>query len=351
MNIRTQWRSFAPAGADADEFFGIATAGPGAFEDFKSEAAALWGAYLGDLDAKGLSPESEVLLRFHLSDAANQAALLRGLVGGRPCSIVDQPPADGSRIALEAWHVTGSRHPEFHMVYSPEIGSGNSFEQTKLLFDELDRRVSAAGGKVAANTLRTWLYCRDIDNNYAGLVKARNEYFDRIGLVEVYLASTGIGGGAALPGQLVQLDALEYPGVSPEQIVHLKAEDHLSPTALYGVRFERGSRIDLADRAELFISGTASIDHLGKILYEQDIRRQCRRVIENIAALLKEGGAALPDVLSATVYMRDPADCAIVREEFRGAFAAEPVFLVAPVCRPGWLVECECIAVVDKIPR
>lgn len=351
MSIRTQWRSFAPAGAAEDEFFCIVTAEPGAFEDFKSEAAALWGAYLRDLDAKGLSVASELLLRFHLSDAANQAPILRGLVGDRPCSVVDQPPADGSRIALEAWHVTGSCHPEFRMIYSPEIGSGNSFEQTKRLFEELDRSVSAAGGKVAANTLRTWLYCRDIDNNYSGLVRARNEYFDRIGLVEVYLASTGIGGGAALPGQLVQLDALEYCGVAPEQITHLKAADHLSPTALYGVRFERGSRIDLADRAELFISGTASIDSLGKILYEQDIRRQCRRVIENISALLKEGGAALSDVLSATLYMRDHADCAIVREEFAGVFAAEPVYLIAPVCRPGWLVECECIAVVDKSPR
>ena len=67
--------------------------------------------------------------------------------------------------------------------------------------------------------------------------------------------------------------------------------------------------------------------------------------------LLEANGAKLSDVLSATVYMRDPADCAIIREEFAGAFAAEPVFLVAPVCRPGWLVECECIAVVDKTPR
>ena len=351
MNILTQWRTFAPAGAAEDEFFGIATAVPGAFEDFKSEAAALWSAYLDDLGARGLSQRSELLLRFHLSDAANQAPLLRTLLGGRPASVVDQPPADGSRIALEAWHVTGDRHPEFRIVYSPETVSGSSFEQTKHLFEELDRTVTAAGGEVAKHTLRTWLYCRDIDNNYAGLVRARNEYFDRIGLVENYLASTGIGGGAALPGQLVQLDALEYYGVTPAQIVHLVAADHLSPTALYGVRFERGSRVDLADRAELFISGTASIDCLGKILYEQDIRRQCRRVIENIAALLEEGGAKLSNVLSATLYMRDPADCAIVREEFSGVFAAEPVFLIAPVCRPGWLVECECIAVVDKTPR
>ena len=351
MNIRTQWQSFAPTGAAEDEFFCAVTAGPGAFEDFRSEASALWRAYLDDLDAKGLSRKSELLLRFHLSDAANQAPILRGLVGDRPASVVDQPPADGSRIALEAWHVTGGRHPAFRMFYSPQIDSGSSFEQTKRLFEELDRGVFAAGGKVAGNTLRTWLYCRDIDNNYAGLVRARNEYFDRIGLVQTYLASTGIGGGAALPGQLVQLDALEYFGVSPEQIVHLKAEDHLSPTALYGVRFERGSRIALADRAELFISGTASIDKHGKIMYEQDIRRQCRRVVENIAALLKEGGAELSDVLSATVYMRDPADCSSIRAEFANAFAAEPVFLIAPVCRPGWLVECECIAVVDKNPR
>ena len=351
MSIRTNWCAFAPAGGRADEFFCTATAAPGAFEDFRSEAAALWKAYMTELTARGLDAGSELLLRFHLSDAANQAPFLRELIGPRPVSIVDQPPADGSRIILEAWHITGTKHPEFRMVYSPQIGSADSFGQTKHLFEALDREVSAAGGEVARHTLRTWLYCRDIDNNYAGLVRARNEYFDRIGLVKSYLASTGIGGGGELPGQLVQLDALEYYGVAPEQVVHLKALDHLSPTALYGVRFERGSRIELADRAELFISWTASIDKAGKILYEQDIRRQCRRVIENISALLREGKSTLRDVLSATVYMRDRADCAVIREEFEGAFAAEPVFLLAPVCRPGWLVECECIAVVDKTPR
>ena len=60
MNILTQWRAFAPAGAAEDEFFGTVTAVPGAFEDFKSEAAALWSAYLADLDAKGLSRNSEL---------------------------------------------------------------------------------------------------------------------------------------------------------------------------------------------------------------------------------------------------------------------------------------------------
>ena len=51
----------------------------------------------------------EFLLRFHVSDPVRQAEPLRLAVGGRRSyvSIVGQPPANGSRVALEAWHLDG----------------------------------------------------------------------------------------------------------------------------------------------------------------------------------------------------------------------------------------------------
>ena len=46
------------------------------------------------------------------------------------------------------------------------------------------------------------------------------------------------------------------------------------------------------------------------------------------------------------VYLRDPSDYAVVSRLFAQRFPATPhVILWAPVCRPGWLIEMECIAV------
>ena len=49
------------------------------------------------------------LLRFHVSDPVRQLAPLRRMIGERNSyvSIVGQPPANGARVALEAWHIGG----------------------------------------------------------------------------------------------------------------------------------------------------------------------------------------------------------------------------------------------------
>ena len=46
------------------------------------------------------------------------------------------------------------------------------------------------------NLVRTWIYVADIDVNYDGVVRARNDVFRRYGLTADthYIASTGIGG-------------------------------------------------------------------------------------------------------------------------------------------------------------
>jgi enamine deaminase RidA (YjgF/YER057c/UK114 family) len=341
--VRSRWRNFASS-QGRQEYFCSFEAESGAFQDFDAELAALWSAYNAGAADRGMTPDDELLLRFHLSDAANQGPRLRKLLAGRPASITDQPPATGSRIALEAWFV--APRSRCRVVYSPRLAEGDGFTQMYGLFGKLAAEVEGPGGRLDRNVLRTWIYCRDVDNNYAGVVRGRNVCFDEHAMRDRYLASTGIGGGTDEPKQLVAMDALVCAGETPEQ-TPLRALDHLSPTALYGVRFERGMRVGWRDRDWFIISGTASIDREGRIMHEGDVRNQSRRVLENISALLEEGGAKLPQVCAATVYLRDPAELAQVRAEFDAAFPDVPiVYLRAPVCRPGWLVECECLATV-----
>ena len=52
--------------------------------------------------------------------------------------------------------------------------------------------------------------------------------------------------------------------------------------------------------------------------------------------------------MNMIVYLRDISDYEKVRYIFDSRYPDIPkVFLWAPVCRPGWLVEMECMAIKD----
>jgi chorismate lyase / 3-hydroxybenzoate synthase len=123
----------------------------------------------------------------------------------------------------------------------------------------------------------------------------------------------------------------------------------------YGPRSPTFSRAALAEvgaqRTLLFISGTASIVghttmHIG------DVRRQTEESLVNIAAVraVAAARAGMPfpaDALSYTVYVRRPADLALVREVFEQSVGAqspaarEAIYLQADICRADLLVEIE----------
>jgi len=225
---------------------------------------------------------------------------------------------------------------------------GNSEDQARLLLHEYVAQLSEQGCRLADNCIRTWFFVQNVDVNYAGLVKARNEVFKAHGLTNKthFIASTGIAGRHAESGVLVQMDAYAVDGVQEEQIHHLYAPTHLNPTYEYGVSFERGTYIDYGDRRQVFISGTASINNKGEIVCSGDIRKQTLRMWENVETLLAEAGCSFDHVGHLLVYLRDMADYAVVKKMFEERFPRIPkAYLWAPVCRPGWLIEMECMAV------
>lgn len=224
---------------------------------------------------------------------------------------------------------------------------GTSEEQTRSIFGAYATLLQGHGLTLEGNCVRTWLFCDDIDHQYAGLVKARREFFAACGLTPQthFIASTGIAGrpAGAARAAIVQMDALAIEGAFTQR--YLYARTHLSPTYDYGVTFERGVRLDASGHHATLISGTASIDHKGNILHEGDVAAQTRRMWENVEALLDEAGDAWSNVRMMLIYLRNREDAAIVKPLFDERFPDTPkVFLYAPVCRPGWLVEMECIA-------
>lgn len=294
-----------------------------------------------------------VLKRYFLSDAANQEELLREEEKGAPyaLSVVQQPPLSGGKAALWIYLRKGETNPcYFHHWHTNRwVEEGDSEHQMSRLFGEYNRELERHGMDVPRHCLRTWLYVHDIDVNYNGVVKARNDCFVRWGLTPQthYIASTGIQGRRASAGIKVTMDAYSVRGLEEGQIRYLQAPHRLSPTHIYGVAFERGVAVEYGDRKHLYISGTASIDREGKVVHTGDAPRQTLRMWENVEALLAEGGAAGCDLAQALVYLRDASDYPVVRPLLEEKMPGVPVqYVYAPVCRPAWLVEMECIAIV-----
>ena len=307
-----------------------------------------------------------VFKRYFLSDAANQADLLLAMTTegtSSALSLVQQPPLDGTKIALWAYLLQGdvqmkalsdglfeATHGAYRHLWtgSNTNQSANSEYQTRLLLNDYVMNLMQEGCTLSDNCIRTWFFVQDIDNKYAGMVKARNDVFVTQGLTDKthFIASTGIGGRMANPASFVQMDAYAVKGILPEQVRYLYAPTHLNRTSEYGVSFERGTMVDYGDRRQVFISGTASIDNKGEIMYHRDIRKQTHRMWENVEALLNEADCTFDEVGQMIVYLRDMADYHVVRALFEERFPDKPkVFVLAPVCRPGWLIEMECIAV------
>ena len=310
-----------------------------------------------------LTGTQAVFKRYFLSDAANQADdVIAADLSLCAKSIIQQAPLDGTKVALWVYLMSGVetqlnksglyevRHGAFRHLYNASVHNlaANSEYQMRLLFNEYVMQLAEEGCKLSENCIRTWLFVNDIDLNYGGVVRARNQVFFTQGLTvhTHFIASTGIGGRQQDPNVLAQMDNYAIAGILPEQIHYLYAPTHLNRTSDYGVSFERGTYIDYADRRHVFISGTASINNKGEIMYPKDIEQQTRRMWENVEALLAEADCTYDDVTEIIVYLRDVADYDIVRSLFEERFPNKPYVIVhAAVCRPGWLVEMECMAV------
>jgi enamine deaminase RidA (YjgF/YER057c/UK114 family) len=107
--------------------------------------------------------------------------------------------------------------------------------------------------------------------------------------------------------------------------------------------------VSYGDRAHVYISGTASINNRGEVVHVGDIVRQTHRMWENVEALLAEAGTSFDDIAQIIVYLRDISDYAIVSRMFRERFPQTPYVIThAPVCRPAWLIEMECVAIREQ---
>lgn len=307
-----------------------------------------------------LTGAKAVFKRYFLSDSTNQRPLMKA-ESDCAISIIQQPPLDGSKIAVWIYMQKGTEissvgdktlvhHNGYCHIWHMGMSDsrGDSAQQTELLLTQYEQSLDSHNARLADNCIRTWFFVRDVDTQYTGMVKARKENFIKEGLTEKthYISSTGIGGLPADTKALVQMDAYAVAGFEPSQQRYLYAPTHLNPTYEYGVTFERGTRMEYGDRNHVFISGTASINNKGEVVHVGNIVKQTERMWENVEKLLEEAGTTFNDVMQIIVYLRDHADYDTVKRMFDSRFPDLPIVItLAPVCRPTWLIEMECIAV------
>ena len=337
--------------------------------------ACLTRAYQRALDAAKIPAETALFRRVFCSDIVNQSPALDdpacGLAGcGSPCALsrIGQSPLPAGKFALWAYHVHDPANPPVKSADSFAVScqrgalghhwstgivhcpGGGAEQQTRRILEAQDAWLRKAGMNMADHVIRTWWFVQNIDADYQGLVEARRDFFTTHGLTAEthYIASTGIAGTHPDTAARVSLDAYSISGLRADQLEYLSAPDFLCPTHDYGVTFERAAAVHFADRSHVWISGTASIDRAGRIVHEGDVIRQLDRTLENIEALLAQAAANLGDLAIMLVYLRDPADGALVEHALRECFGTTPFILLhAPVCRPGWLIEIEGIAIIS----
>ena len=347
---------------------------------FEEQLKGIERKYLDALKMLDIDEDTVVFRKFFLSDIVNQMpALKQSCLYGEPVnsikvavSAIQQAPMAPSKIAMFAYHATSKKEinkaaisKQCLLVKRSHIsqlwftnlagsiagrtGGISSSEQTRHIFERLIKELARYNASLRGNVVRTWLYVKDIDKNYQGVVDQRRKVFYQQGLTmdSHFIASTGINGEGPDPNALVSMDALSLLGVKEEQISYLNAPGKLCRTINYNVTFERGVKVSYSDRAHLYISGTASINKSGKVLYKGNIIKQTARIFENIDALLRNGNASLKDLMYIIIYLRNPDDAGFVERYISDMADNIPYIIVhAPVCRSEWLVEIEGQAII-----
>ena len=98
----------------------------------------------------------------------------------------------------------------------------------------------------------------------------------------------------------------------------------------------------------VFLSGQLPIDPATGAFPEGGVKEQTRQSLLNVAAILREAGLGLGNVVKTTVYLFDMGDFAamngVYAEFFSAPFPARSAVAVKSLPK-GALVEIECIAV------
>ncbi|MFI4913199.1 MAG: Rid family hydrolase [Sedimentisphaeraceae bacterium JB056] len=347
---------------------------PSSYSSVEKQLAEINESYRLTLNELGIDSDTSIFRRFFCSDLNNQAIrfeqfdITSSQKSNCAVSFICQPPMMPAKISMWAYHISDPSgiekswqdnslklqrkdHVHHWTTNLCAFAGQNSYYQTEGIFSKYNSYLDANELTLSDNVVRTWFFVQNVDVNYKGFVEARNDIFKEAGLTKEthYIASTGIEGRHVNPQHNTAMDSYAISNIRHEQLEFLSVPENMCPTHDYGVSFERATTVKYRDRKHTFISGTASIDKKGQVVHKGDVLKQLDRTVENVQALLDKCGSKLSDIASAIVYIRDISDFSIIKENISKYLGGTPHEIVlAPVCRPEWLIEIEAIAITKS---
>lgn len=363
INVETNYSKFETESGAKEFHFALTVKNNVSYEE---QIKNIHEAYFSLLEELNIDKSTAIIKRIFTSDFINQKEIIeRYLDDSCANSIIEQSPLSGGKVSIWAYHIIDDnvktkkikigndlfvlRNNRKHIWTTSLINTEHesSYKQTDAIFCKYNTLLNENNLTLKDDVIRTWIYVQNVDSNYSGVVDSRRELFIEHGLTKNtnYISSTGIEGRFNDPRVKVTMDSYAVSGVKKENIKFLSALEYLNPTHEYGVTFERATSVDYGDRRHIFISGTASIDKKGDVIHLGNVYSQMKRAIDNIEALLNDANANLDNLSHIIIYLRDLTEKEIVENYIKERFPQLPYNLVlAPVCRPAWLIEIEGIA-------
>ncbi|OHE89072.1 MAG: hypothetical protein A3G75_10760, partial [Verrucomicrobia bacterium RIFCSPLOWO2_12_FULL_64_8] len=208
-----------------------------------------------------------------------------------------------------------------------------------------------------SSVVRTWIYIRRLLDWYAKFNQVRSRIYgqkDFFGQADdvAFPASTGIqcgDGDAECVMDVLVLDAVETGSVRP---MPLLTSSYQGRAFSYGSAFSRAMVLGTDRGQTIHISGTASVNGAGESVYRDDREMQSLRTLLSVSALLKNQGAALDNICSATLFCKDKEtyEAYLSVTRLLGIPSFPTIFVLAGVCRHDLLIEMEAVGICQGAP-
>lgn len=197
------------------------------------------------------------------------------------------------------------------------------------------------------NLARTWFFLDHILGWYGDFNRARTEIFQDREIFRGYVpASTGIG-ARNHTGSAVVAAALAIRSGDPAVGVKEISSPLQCPAGEYGSSFSRAAELTGPGFRRVLVSGTASIDSLGRTAHVEQIEEQIRLTRDVVSAILESRRMGFEDVVRGNAYFKDTAQARVWGPALQDFGLPAPKLVVSrnTVCRRDLLFEMEVDAV------
>ena len=238
-------------------------------------------------------------------------------------------------------------HAKYYMLnISPDDGQVSEYDQAKNIFEKTHTIFQRLGASFS-DTIRTWLFARDILSWYDDLNKARDQFFECHNIYNKLVpASTGVGVMNVCNKALVANVLAVIPKTSNATLQSVDSPLQ-NPALDYKSSFSRAVKVSTPDNGRLYISGTASIDKLGSTVFADDTSAQIEMTMRVVNAILNNAGMDWPDTVTSLAYFKHPGDFGLFDDYCQVNGIKLPHIKVhADICRDDLLFELELDAIV-----